>query len=283
MAVSGGVDSIVLLDLLRRQPGLQLIVAHVNHGIRDGSAERDAEFVRQVAAKLELPFELHTAQLGPDASEETARVTRYNFLRLICKKYQATLVTAHHQDDLIETMIINLLRGTGWRGLTSLRSTASVRRPLLGRTKKEIIAYATTHQLRWFDDETNDDRTYLRNDVRHRLLPGMRAIDPKLDETLLAMHQDQLRLRAAIEVEVATILDLTQPYLSRYQLIMWPDEVALECLQTLIAAVCGRRLLTSQAQRALLFAKSGRVEAVMQPAGWAKLRTTATQLIVEPT
>lgn len=283
VAVSGGVDSVVLLDLLRQQPGLDLIVAHVNHGIRDDDALRDAEFVGRLAAEYGLPFELHTAQLGQKASEESARRVRYDFLRLICKKYKAPLVTAHHQDDLIETMIINLLRGTSWRGLCSLRSSASVRRPFLQTAKHDIVTYAKDHHLTWHEDETNNSYTYLRNYVRRVLLPQMRAKDAGVEQTLLTLQADQLRLRGSIEAEVTKHLDLSQSTLSRYQLIMWPDEVAVECLQTLIANVCGRRLLSSQAERALLFARSGRVHAVMQPVGWAKLRTTATQLIVEPT
>jgi tRNA(Ile)-lysidine synthase TilS/MesJ len=176
-----------------------------------------------------------------------------------------------------------LLRGTGWRGLCSLRSSASVRRPLLQTAKQDIITYAQAHNLIWHEDETNTSDTYLRNYVRRVLLPQMRSKNAHVEETLLALQADQLRLRESIEAEVTTCLDLSQSTLSRYQLIMWPDEVALECLQTLIAHVCGRRLLSSQAMRALLFARSGRVHAIMQPAGWAKLRTTATQLIVDPT
>ncbi|HEX6258362.1 MAG TPA: tRNA lysidine(34) synthetase TilS, partial [Candidatus Saccharimonadales bacterium] len=120
VAVSGGVDSIVLLDMLAGQAGLELIVAHFDHGIRQDSTE-DAEFVRAAAQRYSLPFELGQATLGPGASEEAARTARYSFLRSIAKKYQARIVTAHHADDVIETIAINVARGTGWRGLVSLR------------------------------------------------------------------------------------------------------------------------------------------------------------------
>lgn len=279
VAVSGGVDSMVLLDLLRRRDDLQLIVAHVNHGIRE-TAKRDAELVKQTAAEYGLQFELYEVDLGLETSEEVARQVRYKFLRSICKKYDANLITAHHQDDLIETIIINLLRGTSWRGLCSLRSSVKIRRPLLEISKAEIINYAQDHQLKWFEDETNQDQRYLRNYIRHNLLPQMRSADQLTDQKLLKLYEKQLTLRTEIEAQVNSLT--TEVSLSRYLLIMWPEAVALECVQSLIAGHHGRRLLTDQAKRALLFAKTGRQGAIMQPAGWCKLRLTRDELIVEP-
>lgn len=281
VAVSGGVDSMVLLDLLRQRSDLKLIVAHVNHGMRE-TAERDAALVRQKAAEFGLPFEQYDAHLGADVSEGKARYVRYNFLRQICKKYNAALVTAHHQDDLCETIIINLLRGTGWRGLCSLASTPWLRRPLLMVTKTEILAYANEHGVQWHEDETNQDQNYLRNYVRYRLLPEMRRQDKDITDKLVQLYNAQLPLRQAIETEVSQLIDQMQPRLKRYLLIMWPEAVALECIQSLIAGQCGRRLLTDQAKRALLFAKTGRANAIMQPAGWCNLHVTKDQLIVEP-
>jgi tRNA(Ile)-lysidine synthetase-like protein len=173
LAVSGGVDSIVLLDLLAKLPGLELVVAHFNHGIRPESVN-DEELVANRAKRLNLPLELGYASLGKGASEATARQVRYQFLEAVQKKHKAkAIITAHHQDDLIETAIINLLRGTGRQGLVAISSNKNVLRPLLNHSKKDILNYAKAHKLKWLDDTTNTDEIYLRNYVRQQVLVGL--------------------------------------------------------------------------------------------------------------
>jgi len=175
LAVSGGVDSMVLLDLLSNLPGVDLVVAHFNHGIRPDGGE-DETLAASVAAAMGLPFEAARGELGAGASEETARRARYEFLNATRTKHGAgAIITAHHQDDLIETAIINLLRGTGRRGLSAISNNKNVLRPLLNHSKKEIISYADENKLRWRDDPTNDNQDYLRNYVRHNLVSKMTA------------------------------------------------------------------------------------------------------------
>lgn len=170
VAVSGGVDSVVLLDLLMKIPDISLTIAHFDHGIRPDSAD-DAAFVERLAAQYGLPFKSRRTELGPRASEVLAREARYRFLRDIKRQTGArALITAHHQDDLLETAILNVLRGTGRRGLTSLKSTSEIKRPLLNETKAAIITYATKRNLSWHEDTTNHDLRYTRNYIRHRLL-----------------------------------------------------------------------------------------------------------------
>lgn len=175
VAVSGGVDSIVLLHLLHqhKQAGasLQLIVAHFDHGIRSDSIE-DRQLVQDLAHEMNLPFEYGEGRLGEHASEATARDARYAFLRQVRENYTAdALMTAHHQDDVLETALLNILRGTGRRGLTSLRSTPEIVRPLLGYPKAELLRYAEQEGYLWHEDSTNTDPTYLRNYVRMHILP----------------------------------------------------------------------------------------------------------------
>jgi tRNA(Ile)-lysidine synthase len=173
LAVSGGVDSMVLLDLLNRQNGVELIIAHFNHGIRKDSG-KDQELVRKIAKKHSLPIEIGHGVLGPSASEEKARNARYEFLKTVQKKYGAhKIVTAHHQDDLIETAILNILRGTGRRGLSSMANNPDILRPMLRITKEEILKYANQHNLLWNEDATNQDTEYLRNYVRLKLIPKL--------------------------------------------------------------------------------------------------------------
>jgi tRNA(Ile)-lysidine synthase len=200
IAVSGGVDSMVLLDILADRPGLQLIVAHFEHGMRDDS-DRDRQLVEQAAAHYKLPFVCEHGKLGAGASEATARQARYAFLRRIKAEAQTdAIVTAHHQDDLIETAIINILRGTGRKGLSSLQSSADIVRPLLRWTKRDIYDYAAQHPgITWHDDSTNQNDAYLRNYVRHHIINSLgeagraqlleriqraAATNPVIDDTL---------------------------------------------------------------------------------------------------
>lgn len=170
VAVSGGVDSVVLLDLLRRQPGLELVVAHFDHGMRPDSA-RDRQFVQGLAGQLGLPYVYNEGRLGQGASEAAARAARYKFLRQVKAEVGAdAIITAHHQDDVLETAIINLIRGTGRLGLSSLGETAAIKRPLLSVPKSDILAYAKSHRLKWCEDSTNREERYLRNYVRQQVV-----------------------------------------------------------------------------------------------------------------
>ncbi|HET9850152.1 MAG TPA: tRNA lysidine(34) synthetase TilS [Candidatus Saccharimonadales bacterium] len=206
LAVSGGVDSMVLLDLLASRPGLDLVVAHFDHGIRPGSTG-DAQFVKTKAQKLNLAFELGQGRLGPAASEEQARRARYDFLESTRARHNAlAIVTAHHQDDLIETALINTIRGTGPQGLTAILRNQEIVRPLLSTPKAQILDYARAQNLDWVEDETNTDERYLRNWVRARLMPklsetdrqklltGLYRLEQVLDETNVLMDRVSRRV-----------------------------------------------------------------------------------------
>lgn len=171
VAVSGGVDSMVLLHLLAQRPErYEIIVAHFDHGIRPDSRE-DRRLVQRVARSHHLACICGLGRLGPQTSEARARDARYAFLRKVQEEQgAAAIVTAHHQDDMLETAVLNLLRGTGRRGLTSLGNAKGLRRPLLNYTKKDIRTYAKEHDLLWREDSTNADDRYLRNYIRHNIL-----------------------------------------------------------------------------------------------------------------
>lgn len=182
VAVSGGVDSVVLLDLLSKKKNLHLVVAHFDHGIRDDSAE-DRKLVQKLAKHYGLPVVYRSGNLGADASEATAREARYTFLRqtMHAQKAQA-IITAHHQDDMLETAIINMLRGTGRKGLSSLINTKELKRPMLRWRKSDVLAYAREHKLAWYEDSTNADERYLRNYIRKHILS--RFTEPDRDDLL---------------------------------------------------------------------------------------------------
>lgn len=224
VAVSGGVDSMVLLDMLVREGQHELIVAHFDHGIRSDS-HLDAELVERAAKEYGLAFEMKREELGPGTSEDKARTHRYAFLKELAHEHDATIVTAHHLDDLVETVAINLARGTGWRGLAVLDS--QVYRPLIDTDKQELITYARTHGIRWREDETNASIVYLRNRLRSRT----HILTDREKRELRALHAQQKALRKEIDEEVARLLG-EGPHYSRYFFTQIPPEVAMEGLRT---------------------------------------------------
>jgi len=173
VAVSGGVDSVVLLDLLSKSKKLDLVVAHFDHGMRKDS-DKDCRFVEQLSAKYKLLFIGGGARLGKQASEEKARKARYDFLNGIKKSEKAdAIITAHHQDDVIETIILNVLRGTGRKGITSLKNRSDIQRPLIEYSKETIKEYAKLNNLNWVEDPTNASLDYSRNWIRHKIIPKL--------------------------------------------------------------------------------------------------------------
>ncbi len=174
----------VLLDILSREPDLKLTVAHLDHGIREDSA-KDSELVGQASDTLGVHWVCHQANLGRQTSEAKAREVRYNFLNKVKKDTNADgIITAHHQDDVIETALLNILRGTGRKGLTSLGSNSAITRPLLKVPKSDLIAYANDRSLSWLEDSTNADENYLRNYIRHNYVA---KLDPKSRQELLSI------------------------------------------------------------------------------------------------
>lgn len=278
VAVSGGIDSVVLLDILHEHSSARLVVAHVDHGIRD-NGEDDLLVVQKHAAMRNLHLECTTLALGRDCSEARARTVRYEWLNSIVKKHAATkLVTAHHQDDVLETIVINHLRGTGWRGLTSLRSHDTVYRPLLHMSKARIIAYALHHNLEWREDDTNEDMRYLRNAVRAAIIPRLSS---EHRHRLLRLYESQVDVVAAIDTEVVNLESsfASEQGMSRYWLTMAPPEVATVCLEYYSQS----RLQRSHAKQLLHFARAGRPGAILELPGHLSARLTTDELIVSRT
>jgi len=262
VAVSGGVDSVALLDMLVQVPGHDLVVAHFDHGIRDDSG-RDALFVESLAKKYNLPFETHREELGKGASEEKARERRYAYLRDLAQKYNSRIVTAHHSDDAVETVAINFQRGTGWRGLAVLDS--DIVRPLLHTSKAELQDYAQRKSLVWREDSTNASDTYLRNRLRKRAVAL--SEDEKLQ--LLALRHQQIASKRLIDQEVSRLVGPGPSY-SRYFFTHVPKKVALECLRYVTDA----RLTRPQLERALLAIKTATPGTTQQAGSGVNLRFT---------
>lgn len=251
VAVSGGVDSIVLLDMLARGEH-QLIVAHVDHGIRDEASAADARFVEALARQYQLPFVKTELSLGAQASEERARELRYKFLFEVASEHDAIVVTAHHMDDVVETVALNIERGTGWRGLAVL-ARPDVHRPLIALTKAQLYSYALRERLEWVEDGTNASDKYQRNRLRHKIAERL----PELARQQVAsLRAKQLSLRTDISRESTRLLKRHEG--SRHFLGQLDDIVALELLGTAIELETGIRPMRPQLVRALLAIKTAR-------------------------
>jgi tRNA(Ile)-lysidine synthase len=257
VAVSGGVDSVALLRLLARRPDLRLTVAHYDHGIRPDSVE-DRRLVQKLAREYGLPFVYHEGRLGARASEAMARQARYDFLHQVRTASGAgAIVTAHHQDDLLETIILNLLRGTNRRGLSPLRGAEAVERPLLHMPKAELLRFAEREGLQWREDSTNADDRYLRNYVRHHIMPRFAEADR---EALLAIAERTYQLNRHIEQQAANYLHL-QPArgtLDRQAFAALPHEVAREIMAEWLLKNTGAELSRKLLERLMMAAKIGR-------------------------
>ena len=191
ITVSGGVDSMVLLDVLLKSVD-NIVVAHCNFGLRDEEANLDQDLVKAYCAEKSIQCEIikfDTKGFKKElkiSTQEAARILRYQwFEQLIDQLKLDYIVTAHHEDDAIETMFINLIRGTGLRGLSALAlKEGKTIRPMLYCTKKEILDYAKTHKIIYREDKSNDSNDYLRNKLRNDVLPYLYDKLPNLEKTI---------------------------------------------------------------------------------------------------
>lgn len=173
VAVSGGVDSMCLLDMLVAHGGYELVVAHVDHGIRPDS-HQDRELVQKVAQNNKLYIVITMLNVSKAASENVLRQARYDFLYEQMKELGAqAILTAHHADDLLETSIMNVRRGTDRYGAVGGMTREGIVRPLINVAKKELLEYAAKHKLEWREDSTNQDVKYTRNKIRHDVIPNI--------------------------------------------------------------------------------------------------------------
>ena len=191
LAISGGIDSICLADLLIRS-GYNIEFAHCNFNLRGKESDEDLAFVQQLAAKYKVPF--HTASFSTDqyATEEkisvqmAAREQRYNWLEKKRKNISADYIAvAHNYDDNIETFLINIIRGTGIKGMLGIKNkNKHVVRPLIFATRNMIINYVKKYSLEYREDSSNISDKYLRNKIRHNLVPLLKEMNPSISKTI---------------------------------------------------------------------------------------------------
>ncbi|MFA5817164.1 MAG: tRNA lysidine(34) synthetase TilS [Bacteroidales bacterium] len=191
VALSGGGDSLALVDLFTRlnQP---VILVHCNFKLRDDESDQDEEFVRKIAVVYDLPLyvtDFETVEYSREKGisiEMAARELRYSwFEKIRVETSSASIAVAHHADDSIETMLINLIRGTGIRGLSGIQPRqGNVIRPLLFTNRDELINYLEFRHIEYRNDSSNQDTRFIRNRIRHVIMPEFEKINPAIRQTI---------------------------------------------------------------------------------------------------
>jgi tRNA(Ile)-lysidine synthase len=244
LAVSGGLDSVVLCDLCERS-GFDFVIVHCNFQLRGQESDRDESFVRNLAARLKREIQVIKFETGKYADEKkisiqvAARELRYAWFKEILQEWKSSsaelnkpayVVTAHHLDDNVETLLMNFFKGTGIGGLHGIpQKKGYIIRPLLFARKQELEEYALANKLTWVEDSSNNSDQYTRNYLRHKIIPVLREGYPNLVNTLaenigrfkeveilyqqsIALHKKELLEKKGSEIHIPVLkLKKTSP------------------------------------------------------------------------
>lgn len=245
IGVSGGRDSMALLHILVEAGWTNLVVCHLDHGLRGAASTRDATFVRKAAVRLGLPFETARADTAAFARQHglslelAARELRHAFFEICARKHRCRrLFLAHHADDQVETILFNFLRGAGAPGLSGMKPASrlgqtEIRRPLLAIRRDEITAYVRRKKIAFREDASNTSPAHTRNRIRHILIPAMeKAVGPAFRPAILraaAILADENALLESLtpdpaeELSCAEVRALPLP-LQRRMMLRWLKE-----------------------------------------------------------
>jgi len=191
-AVSGGADSMALLwglYLLREKLNITVQAAHFNHGLRGAESDRDEAHVKAFCDRFDIPLTVGSGQVVPGKKglEAAARDARYAFFESL----PGRLATAHTADDNAETVLMRLVRGTGLKGLGGIKPVnGNVIRPMLTVTREEVLAFLREYHLDFVEDSSNGTDDFLRNRLRHRVMPLLKEENPRLSQNLSAMAME---------------------------------------------------------------------------------------------
>ncbi len=245
VALSGGADSMCLLSSLwenSEKLGITVCAAHFNHRLRGEESERDARFAGEQCAQRNIPFLCGSGDVSAEAEksrrslEETAREMRYAFLSEAAEKLSCNVIaTAHNADDNAETVLLNLTRGSGAKGLSGIPVIrGNIVRPLLMNTREEIEAYLEEKNIPHVEDSSNASDDYTRNLIRHRVMPVLKAINPSFSDavlrTSLGLRDDETLLCGMAEKFIAE--NMRENSIAACALKELPKPVAVRVLRT---------------------------------------------------
>lgn len=301
VGVSGGADSVALLDLLATLPDfpLTLLVAHLNHCLRGDESDGDELFVQQLAARYQLPCELRRVDIRQLARqqqislEEAGRTARYAFFDELRTRYSANAIAvAHHSDDQAETLLLRLLRGAGTTGLSAMAplNRGGVIRPLLGISRQELREYLTARGLVFREDSSNSDQAYLRNRIRHELLPLLQGYNPSIVQRLSAtaslLGEDETLLFHCTETAFRQLARSGTGWvaLSRTELGQQPRPLRLRLYRMAIESTLGHQQHLERRHYQLLdrLLQEGSTGASLNLPGKLVIVLTADQLLFAP-
>ena len=298
VAVSGGPDSVALLHLLSAL-GYETVVAHLDHMTRDGGSAADAQFVEALANELNIPFVVEredvesVAKQSADSFEQAARKARYSFFERAAAKHGcASIATGHSADDVAETVLWRMLRGTsvdGIGGIPPVRALGKARvvRPLIACGREAILGYLASHSFAFREDSSNSDPRFLRNRIRHELLPLLRReFNPKVDDALV-------RLATLARDDMAIVAAAFDPFWSecvadgvgidRERFSEGTEALQRRVIQRFAHRETGVELTFERTESARQFVLAGRTGAQFDLGGIALVNTrTSTRILGDP-
>ena len=272
LAVSGGIDSIVLLHLLKKA-GVDFAIAHCNFSLRGKESDQDAIFVEELARALNVPiyiqkFNTKAFALENKASTQmAARELRYAWFKELCAEHNLShTVTAHHAQDDLETFLINISRASGIEGLTGMTENSDfILRPLLPFSRDHIAAYAEQHAINWREDSSNSTDNYLRNHLRHHAIPALNEASPdfltqfKKTQTYLQESATLLEDYTAFlfskivtqsfkgyELNIPQLLEVPNTKLVLYQLLKGFEFTDWDTIYDLLTAQSGKQVIAGK-------------------------------------
>lgn len=250
IAVSGGADSMCLLDLLSRlkaKHDFELSVVHANYRLRGKDADADEAWVKKMAARYGIMCTVRRFRVSKAASEETLRDLRYAFFESLRQKTGCDVIAvAHNEDDQAETFLLRLLRGSGMTGLAGMRpKTGRVIRPLLGMSRHDILRYLEARQLRYRTDRSNADARYTRNRMRHELLPFLEnEFQPRIRQVLAQtagiLSEEKFLLDSLVPKAPFRIITHGHAF-SRSEALSYPEPLLRYWLRAMLGKMLGGR------------------------------------------
>lgn len=212
IAISGGIDSVVLTRLFNDLK-FDIGLAHCNFSLRGKESNKDETFVKTLGENLKLPT--HTIKFDTNdyaaskglSTQMAARELRYNYFNELCDEFGYEYVlTAHHQDDVLETFLINFTRGTGLEGLTGIPEVnGNIVRPLLPFNQNDLLLFASKNKLTWREDESNISLKYVRNRIRHKVIPVLKELNPSLLESFKSTTKNLQGSQTIVEQSISEL------------------------------------------------------------------------------